>query len=113
MFCVGPPYRKPLYTNFWLVIVLTVLCTFSLYSLFLQKGFIFRVLQLVDIPREFRLEILLLVILNIILSWAWETHLTLIVASRVGKALKWWRRRSAGRKMNAKLYKALERDIHV
>jgi cation-transporting ATPase 13A2 len=112
VFCVGPPYRKPLYTNFWLLVVLTALCAFSLYALFTPHGFIFRLLQLVDLPREFRLEILLLVILNVLLSWAWERHLTLLVASRVGKGLKWWRRRSAGRKMDAKLYKALERDIH-
>jgi cation-transporting ATPase 13A2 len=108
---VGPPYRKPLYTNFWLLFALATLCTFSLYILFTGHGFTFKMLELVQLPREFRLEILLLVILNVVLSWAWETHLTFIVASWVGKGLKWWRRRSASRRKDAKLYKALERDV--
>lgn len=74
VFCVGPPYRKPLYTNALLLATLSALGLFSFYTLFVTSGPIYKLLQLVKLPREFHLELTLLVILNCVLSWAWEKH---------------------------------------
>jgi cation-transporting ATPase 13A2 len=108
IFCVGPPYRQPVHTNTLFLLTLVALGTFSLYTLFVTGGPVFKLLQLIHLPREFHLELSLLVVANIVLSYLFEKHLVFPLAKGAGRALKRWRAyRGKSRKSSGKLYKAI------
>ncbi|GAA6024141.1 hypothetical protein JCM10207_001596 [Rhodosporidiobolus poonsookiae] len=112
VFCVGPPYRKPLWTNRWLVVALAALSAFSLYTLFMPpSAYIFALLQFVDLPHEFHLELLLLLIANVAASWTYEEVGAQAVARWVGDAQRRWRRMRGRRKESGKVYKAVQRSM--
>ena len=92
VFCVGPPYRKPLHTNALLLLTLIALSTFSLYTLYATSGPVYKLLQLVKLPREFHLELTLVVLLNCAASWAWEKHASAPFAKYMGRKLRQLRR---------------------
>lgn len=112
VFCVGPPYRKPLYTNRWLVLALVALSGFSLYTLFMPTtSFTFRLLEFIELPHEFHLELLLLIIANVGLSWAFEQVGAAAVAKWIGEMQRKWRRMRGRRKESGKVYKAVQRSM--
>jgi len=112
VFCVGPPYRKPLYTNRWLVFVLLALTSFSLYTLFTpSSSYIFSLLEFVTLPHDFHLELLLLIIANVAASWAFEEFGAEAVAKWIGEMQKKWRRMRGKRKNGGKAYKAIQRSM--
>ncbi|GAA5905972.1 putative acid anhydride hydrolase [Sporobolomyces salmoneus] len=112
VFCVGPPYRKPLYTNRWLVFVLVLLSSFSLYTLFTpSSSYIFSLLEFVTLPHDFHLELLLLIIGNVAASWAFEEFGAEKVAKWIGEMQRKWRRMRGKRKEGGKAYKAIQRSM--
>ncbi|GAA5846586.1 hypothetical protein JCM3766R1_007121 [Sporobolomyces carnicolor] len=112
VFCVGPPYRKPLVTNRWLVFVLAALSSFSLYTLFTPSdSFIFSLLEFVELPHDFHLELLLLIIANVAASWAFEEFGSEKVARSIGDLQRRWRRMRGRRKEGGKAYKAIQRSM--
>ncbi|GAA6064384.1 hypothetical protein JCM10212_002917 [Sporobolomyces blumeae] len=112
VFCVGPPYRKPLYTNRWLVFVLVGLTSFSLYTLFTpSSSFIFSLLEFVKLPHDFHLELLLLIIANVAASWAFEEYGAYSLAKTIGDLQRKWRRIRGRRKEGGKAYKAVQRSM--
>ncbi|GAA5949133.1 hypothetical protein JCM3765_004021 [Sporobolomyces pararoseus] len=112
VFCVGPPYRKPLYTNRWLVFVLVALSSFSLYTLFTpSSSYIFSLLEFVTLPHDFHLELLLLIIGNVAASWAFEEFGAEKVAKWIGEMQRRWRRLRGRRKEGGKAYKAIQRSM--
>jgi cation-transporting ATPase 13A3/4/5 len=112
VFCVGPPYRKPIHSNILLLITLVILAGFSTYTVFVHYGVIFNMLGLVYLPREFQLELFLLAILNTGVSWLWEKHLVLPVAGQIGQLKRRIRRwRGGKRERDGKLYKLIQRDL--
>ncbi|KAK4701843.1 hypothetical protein P7C70_g4386, partial [Phenoliferia sp. Uapishka_3] len=111
IFCVGPPYRKSLYSNRWLVLVFIGLGGFSLYTLFTTHGLIFSLLQLISLPYEFHLELVLLLIGNIAACWAFEEWGVEKVAKAVGNIQKSLRRARGRRRDDAKAYKAIARSM--
>lgn len=112
VFCVGPPYRKPLYTNRWLVAALVALSSFSLYTLFMpSSAFIFQLLEFIPLPHEFHLELLLLIIANVAASWAFESAGAHHVARWIGDVARRWRRMRGRRKEGGKAYKAIARCV--
>ncbi|EGG03284.1 uncharacterized protein MELLADRAFT_22371, partial [Melampsora larici-populina 98AG31] len=72
-FSVGPPYRKEMFTNSLLVICLAGLGGFSTYMLFVTSGWFYDILQLVPLTHEFRLELALCVIGNVVMSIWFES----------------------------------------
>ncbi|CED85070.1 ca-transporting atpase [Phaffia rhodozyma] len=72
VFSVGPPYRKPLYTNFSLVMCLVVLSVFSTYVLLSPSLPIALFLDLMSLELSFKLQLLGIVILNVVLCLASE-----------------------------------------
>lgn len=108
-FSVGPPYRKPMFSNPLLVACLAILGAFSTYVLFVTSGPVFRLLELMPLPREFHLELMLLVISNVVISVLFETHGAARVARWWGQQLKKMRklRGGSGQGGKQKLYKAL------
>ncbi|KAI5478249.1 P-type ATPase, cation transport [Pseudohyphozyma bogoriensis] len=112
VFCVGPPYRKPLYTNRWLLLAFTGLCAFSLFTLFTTTGPIFSLLQLISLPHEFHLELLLLLIANVTLSFGFEAYGAEVFAKMVGDVAKRIRRARGGRRRDdGKEYKRIARAM--
>jgi len=113
VFCVGPPYRKPLYTNSLLLLTLAALGTFSLYTLYVTRGPIYRLLQLVRLPREFHLELTLIVILNCVASWAWEKHGAAPFAKWVGRTVRKYKKwRGARKEKDGRVYKEISRSMN-
>lgn len=83
VFSVGPPYRKPMYTNPMLVASMVILTSFSFYALFVRQGWVFDVLGLVDLPRYVHLALFAMVVLNAIASFTFETYLVVPVARTI------------------------------
>lgn len=108
VFCVGPPYRKSITSNGWLMGTLVALSLFSLYTLFATSGPVYKLLQLVELPREFHLELALLVVVNCAASYVWEKHWTVPLAKSIGKTLKKWRKRTS---KDGKVYKSIAREV--
>ncbi|GAA5825204.1 hypothetical protein JCM11251_006142 [Rhodosporidiobolus azoricus] len=112
VFCVGPPYRQPLYTNRWLVAALVALASFSVYTLFMpSSSYIFQLLEFIDLPHEFHLELLLLIIANVGASWAFESVGAQAVARWIGEMQRKYRRMRGRRKESGKVYKAVARAM--
>lgn len=112
VFCVGPPYRKPIHSNVLLLITLIVLAAFSTYAVFIHYGVVYNMLGLVYLPREFQLELFLLAIANVAVSWIWEKHCALPVTSFIKQTQRRIRRwRGVRREKEGKLYKLIERDM--
>lgn len=112
VFCVGPPYRKPIHSNVLLLLTLLGLAAFSTYTVFAHYGVVYNMLGLVYLPKEFQLELFLLALLNIGVSWVWEKHLALPIAGQIGQLKKRIRRwRGIKKRDEGKLYKLIERDM--
>ncbi|KAG0150885.1 hypothetical protein CROQUDRAFT_709427 [Cronartium quercuum f. sp. fusiforme G11] len=115
-FSVGPPYRKEMFTNSFLVLCLAALGGFSTYMLFIDSGLPYRILELVPLSHEFRLELALFVILNVFTSIAFETYATQPVALWLGGRLKqlrrlWNRNNRQSGKRDRKLYKLIAESM--
>ena len=128
IFCVGPPYRKALYTNRascvirvtardsptlpgWLVLVFVALGSFSLFTLFTTQGPVFALLELISLPHEFHLELVLLLIGNIAACWAFEEWGAEKVSRTIGDVMKKIRRARGRRRDDGKVYKAVSRSM--
>ncbi|WAQ80682.1 hypothetical protein PtA15_1A20 [Puccinia triticina] len=92
-FSVGPPYRKPIFSNYLLVLCLLILGGFSLNLLFVDSGFLFNLLELVSLDYALRLELLLWIFFNIFSSWIFENYATQPIALWVGGQSKLLRKR--------------------
>ncbi|SPO29333.1 uncharacterized protein UTRI_06282 [Ustilago trichophora] len=113
VYSTGFPYRKPLYTNVWLMATVTLLLGLSLYALFTPSGFIFDLLGLVEFPRSFHIALFIAVVLNTVLCFVFESILSKYVVKLVKGLQRLARRsrRSKTRKHGSKLYKAVERSM--
>nr|XP_019012720.1 cation-transporting ATPase 13A3/4/5 [Kwoniella pini CBS 10737]OCF51501.1 cation-transporting ATPase 13A3/4/5 [Kwoniella pini CBS 10737] len=105
VFSVGPPYRKPLYTNPSLVICLLGLGAFSTYVLMSPAQSIALILDIIKLPLDFKLELLAVAIINIAAAFAFEKFGERPIG-RMMVAIKRWRFRKRGRG-----YRALEREV--
>ncbi|KAL9932858.1 hypothetical protein V8E36_008113 [Tilletia maclaganii] len=114
VFSVGPPYRKPMYTNPMLMLSLAVLTAFSLYFLFVPSGWFFDILGLVSFPRAFHVSLLIIVLVNVVLSVIFESLAIEPVTAFLKGLQRLWRRRHGRthRRNNAgKVHKRVAEDI--
>lgn len=113
VYSTGYPYRKPVYTNVWLMGTVTVLLAFSLYALFTPAGFVFDLLGLVPFPRSFHIALFIAVLINTVLCFVFESLLAKYVVKAVKGIQRLARRskRSKTRKHGTKTYKSVERSM--
>lgn len=123
VFSIGPPYRKPIWTNGthtsirrrivvltnnatgWLMFSLTVLSTLNVLVLLWPPKVISGLLQLKPIPFSARMVLLVGAVVNIVVSVAFEKWGAQRVAEIVGILM---RRRGRRRVRHSKAYKAVE-----
>ncbi|KAL7416022.1 hypothetical protein BDY24DRAFT_337463 [Mrakia frigida] len=111
IFSVGPPYRKPLYSNFSLIACLTVLTGFSSYILLFPSIPVSLFLDLMDIDMGFKLQLLGIVAINALACVAADKFVEGWIVKGWTKTRNWWRGRSTRsrrRTTGGKLYKAVE-----
>jgi cation-transporting ATPase 13A2 len=75
VFSVGPPYRKPLWTNGRLVLALGILIGFTTWFVLAPPQFMLELLELEILPMSFKLLLLLLALMNLIISLLCEKYL--------------------------------------
>ncbi|TCD71647.1 hypothetical protein EIP91_007394 [Steccherinum ochraceum] len=105
VFSIGPPYRKPMWTNVLLMLSIGVLVLFSIVVLLVPPGFVASILELMDIPVSARFLLLLAAVINTGLSMGFERWGAGAVASVIGFATKLRKHR---RVRDGKAYKAIE-----
>lgn len=94
-----------------LVVVLAVLIAFSVYTLLVTHGPIFLLLELISLPHEFHLEMLLIVIANMAMSALFEEYGAMKLARFIGDTAKRIRRWRGKRREEGKMYKSVARDM--
>ncbi|CAO1631581.1 unnamed protein product [Sympodiomycopsis kandeliae] len=113
IFSVGPPYRKPMWSNAWLMVCLVFLTALSAYFLFVPSGFFFDLLGLVEFPSYFHLGLAVIVLVNTALSFFAEMYLVKPLTHGIKATQRYWRR-SRKRNVTVKngaLYKAIQQDL--
>ncbi|KAF8893975.1 hypothetical protein BD779DRAFT_1504591 [Infundibulicybe gibba] len=103
VFSIGPPYRKPMWTNVWLMVSVGLLSLFNVMVLLAPPAMISDLLSLMPLPVGARVTLLVAAVLNVILSMAFEEWGAQSVATFVGEITRWRRRALEG-----KVYKAVE-----
>jgi len=93
VFSVGPPYRKPIYTNPSLVICLAGLTSFSTYVLLAPSEFVANVLHIMGLPNWFKLQLLAVAVGNIAICFAFERWAERPIARLIATIRRWGRRR--------------------
>ncbi|KAJ4483302.1 hypothetical protein J3R30DRAFT_3834078 [Lentinula aciculospora] len=108
VFSIGPPYRKPMWTNVLLMVSLSVLTAFNLLVLLSPPQAIADLLALMIIPKAGRLKLLLAVAINTATCILYEGFGSLVVAGLVGQILKGRKSTRRIRETGGKVYKAVE-----
>lgn len=75
VFSVGPPYRKPLWTNGRLVLTLSALVGLTSWFVLTPPQFVLEIMELEVLPMSFRWFILFLATLNLAVSIISEKYL--------------------------------------
>ncbi|KAF8530457.1 hypothetical protein BU17DRAFT_36097 [Hysterangium stoloniferum] len=105
VFSIGPPYRQPMWSNRVLILCIGSLSAFSTFMLLSPPSALAVLLELMTIPLQARVELMAVAAINICLSVGFERWCQGIVAKVVGQLL---RRRRRGRRVDGKVYKAVE-----
>ncbi|KAI0063606.1 P-type ATPase [Artomyces pyxidatus] len=104
VFSIGAPYRKPMWTNGWLMLSLTALSLFNILVLLSPPQAVSDVLELMSIPTSARVTLLMAGVINVALSVAFERWGAQAVADVVGLFQQHQKRRVR----DGKAYKAVE-----
>ncbi|KDQ53585.1 hypothetical protein JAAARDRAFT_137089 [Jaapia argillacea MUCL 33604] len=106
VFSIGPPYRKSIWTNGLLMLSISVLTAFNILVLLRPPQALSLILELVPLPFSARLVLLAAVVVNVVLSTAFENWGAQVVAQVIGWLLLF--RRERRRVREGKTYKAVE-----
>lgn len=75
VFSVGPPYRKPLWTNNRLVLTLAFLISLTSWFVLWPPAFVMELMELEPLPMSFKWFILFLAAMNLFISFFCEKYL--------------------------------------
>ncbi|KAI0308978.1 hypothetical protein OF83DRAFT_1072729, partial [Amylostereum chailletii] len=104
VFSIGPPYRKPMWTNGWLIFSLVLLTLFNAVVLLAPPQTLADVLELMPLPSSARTTLLTCVVVNVVASLAFERWVVPLISQVVGDALNTQKTRVK----DGKGYKAIE-----
>ncbi|KII92069.1 hypothetical protein PLICRDRAFT_103455 [Plicaturopsis crispa FD-325 SS-3] len=107
VFSIGPPYRKSIWTNGWLMFSLVVLLVFNTVVLLYPPQSVALLLELMPLPFSARVTFLTAAVINVVLSMAFEQWGAQAAAQLVGGLLR-LRRQDRRRVRDGKAYKAIE-----
>ncbi|KAF8633276.1 hypothetical protein AX17_004451 [Amanita inopinata Kibby_2008] len=106
VFSIGPPYRKPMWTNVWLMISIGSLSLFNVLVLLAPPSSLSNFLNLMPLPVSARVTLFGAVVVNVVVSMAFEEWGTRSVSGVIGMWLRWYHGRRRVRE--GKAYKAVE-----
>ncbi|KAF9227264.1 hypothetical protein BS17DRAFT_775209 [Gyrodon lividus] len=106
VFSIGPPYRKSMWTNGWLMVSIIALSLFNLLVLLRPPKSVELVLELMPLPFSARLWLAAFVVVNIVTSLAFEQWATHLISEVIGVLMTL--RREQKRYREGKVYKAVE-----
>ncbi|KAF8200947.1 P-type ATPase [Pholiota molesta] len=107
VFSIGPPYRKSMWTNGWLMCSMVLLSSFNLLVLLAPPKTVAKLLTLMNLPQSARFTLLLAAVINIVVSLGFEHWGTQMVSMMIGGVISWWHR-GRRRVRDGKAYKAVE-----
>ncbi|EJD52718.1 Ca-transporting ATPase [Auricularia subglabra TFB-10046 SS5] len=102
VFSIGPPYRKPMWSNGWLMLAILILSAFSTLLLLSPPQSMVVLLELMPLPREAKWTLLSVVLVNVGLCAGFERWGSLRVARLLRRA------RTRSRIKGGAAYKAVE-----
>ncbi|KAK7005604.1 cation-transporting ATPase [Favolaschia claudopus] len=108
VFSIGPPYRKSMWTNGWLMGSLLLLTALNTLVLLAPPEVVSDLLTLMPLPNHGRSVLLFGAVVNAVLCMCfeqWGAGTVAVIAGRIGKVMHGWR----GRRWDGKkVYKAVE-----
>ncbi|KAI9509489.1 P-type ATPase [Russula earlei] len=108
VFSIGPPYRKPMWTNGLLMVSLVALSLFNVSVLLVPTKFISALLELVPIPMSARLTLSWAAIMNVAVSVGFERWFAQVVADVVGMFVS--QQDGKRRIKDNRVYRAVDRE---
>ncbi|KAF9529431.1 P-type ATPase [Crepidotus variabilis] len=112
VFSIGPPYRKSMWTNGWLMTSICALTAFNVLVLLAPPIVLQNLLDLMTFPMGGRYTLLMVAGINVAISLAFEQWGTQVVSRVLASGIKWWqsgRRRSEGKAA----YKVVEGGMRI
>ncbi|KAI8150400.1 ATPase [Fennellomyces sp. T-0311] len=117
VFSVGPPYRKPLWTNGRLVFTLVTLVTLTIWCVLFPAEWLSNILELETIPFSFRMFILVLAGVNLIVCYTCEKYFFPYFAMWLSNRLRGIKHSSNGytplTKTHKKIYKRVMNEMGI
>ncbi|KAI0051214.1 P-type ATPase [Auriscalpium vulgare] len=107
VFSIGAPYRKPMWTNGWLMLSLSALSTFNILVLLAPPRVVSDILELMPLPLSARVTLLCVGVINVALSLAFERWGAQVVADAVN-AIGVFQQGPRRRVRDGKAYRAVE-----
>ncbi|KAI7870527.1 P-type ATPase-like protein [Spinellus fusiger] len=118
VFSVGPPYRKPLWTNGRFILTLTALGALTTWTLIYPHPFLKDLLELETLPLSFRAYILFIAALNFATSYTCERYLFPNLAGWISQSILWTRLKLLRQteympvgKVHRKIYKRVNQEM--
>lgn len=99
------------YILVWLMVCLVGLGGFSTYVLLAPTEWIANILDIIDLPTSFQLQLLLIAIINIILCFGFERYAERPIAKAIAYTKRAWRRRGGRRHGGEVQYKVIEGNM--
>ncbi|KAG8214021.1 hypothetical protein J3R82DRAFT_10776 [Butyriboletus roseoflavus] len=111
VFSIGPPYRKSMWTNGWLMVSVIALSLFNLFVLLRPPKALEVILELMPIPFSARAMLAAFVLVNVVVSLAFEEWATQLIAKLIGALMKLQQEKRRYRE--GKAYKAVEGGMRL
>ncbi|KAH8119391.1 Ca-transporting ATPase [Phellopilus nigrolimitatus] len=109
VFSIGPPYRKPMWTNGLFMFSMTIIALINVWLLLSPPRSLLVLLELMVVPLSARLVLIALVVVNVAISTAFESWGTSFVSGVIGFTTNYLR--SKRRVRDGKMYKAVENGM--
>ncbi|EGO26058.1 Ca-transporting ATPase [Serpula lacrymans var. lacrymans S7.9] len=106
VFSIGPPYRKSMWTNGWLMVSIVALSLFNLLVTLSPLKSLALLLELMPLPLSARMWLVVFAVVNVVLSLAFEQWATQAISKVIGALLNL--RQEKRRFREGKAYKAVE-----